>query len=58
MDQTPLPFEYLEGQTCNTIGDKTIWLQSTKSGWDKKQGTIQLTIFADGIPRVAPLIFF
>jgi len=58
MDQTPLPFEYLEGQTYNAIRDKTIWLQSTRSGWDKRQGTIQLTIFADGIPRVALLIFF
>ena len=28
------------------------------SGWDKHQGTIQLTVFADGIPRVKPLIFF
>jgi len=58
MDQTPLPFEYLEGQTYNKIGEKTIWAQSSQSGWDKRQGTIQLTVFADGIPRVKPLIFF
>ena len=58
MDQTPLPFEYLEGQTYNKIGKKTIWAQSSHSGWDKRQGTIQLTVFADGIPRVKPLIFF
>ena len=59
MDQTPLPFEYLEGQTYSTIGEKTIWVQSSsQSGWDKRQGTIQLTVFADGIPRVKPLIFF
>ena len=25
---------------------------------NKRQGTIQLTVFADGIPRVKPLIFF
>ena len=35
MDQTPLPFEYLEGQTYNKIGEKTIWAQSSQSGWDK-----------------------
>ncbi|RPA95487.1 hypothetical protein L873DRAFT_1792241 [Choiromyces venosus 120613-1] len=28
MDQTPLPFEYLEGQTYNNIGEQTIWVQS------------------------------
>lgn len=48
----------MEGETYNAIREKTIWLQSTRSGWDKRQGTIQLTIFADGIPRVAPLVFF
>jgi len=59
MDQTPLPFEYLEGQTYSPIGEKTIWAQSSsQSGWDKRQGTIQLTVFADSIPRVKPLIFF
>ena len=58
MDQTPVPFEYLVGKTYNLVGEKTVWLQSSKSGWDKRQGTIQLTVFADGIPRVLPLIFF
>jgi len=53
MDQTPLPFEYLSGHTYDQQGDKTIWVQgSRQSGWDKRQATIQLTIFADGIPRV------
>ena len=59
MDQTPLPFEYLEGQTYNPVGEKRIWIQSSStSGWDKRQGTIQLTVFADGVLRVQPLIFF
>jgi hypothetical protein len=58
MDQTPLPFEYLEGQTYSNKGDRTIWVQSSQSGWDKCQATLQLTVFADGIPRVQPLIFF
>ncbi|RPB01809.1 hypothetical protein L873DRAFT_1566635, partial [Choiromyces venosus 120613-1] len=58
MDQTPLPFEYLEGRTYNQKGEKTIWAQSSHSGWDKRQATIQLAVFADGIPRVKPLVFF
>jgi len=58
MDQTPIPYEFLEGKTYNLIGEKTVWFQSSKSGWDKRQGTLQLTIFADGVPCVKPLIFF
>jgi len=58
MDQTPVPYEYLDGQTYNLVGEKSVWLQSSKSGWDKRQGTIQLTVFEDGISRVKPLIFF
>lgn len=59
MDQTPILFEYLSGQTYNSTGEKTLWIKSSKqSGLDKRQATLQLTIFADGIPRVEPLIFF
>ena len=58
MDQTLLHFEYLAGQTYNSIGDRTIWVQGNQSGWDKRQGTVQLTVFADGIPHVKPLVFF
>lgn len=58
MDQTPLPFEYLSGRTYALKGDKTIWVKATKSGWDKRQATIMLTVFADGVPRVPPVIIF
>jgi len=59
MDQTPLTFEYLNGRSYNQQGEKTIWVQgSQQSGWEKRQATIQLTIFADAVPRVKPLIFF
>jgi len=59
MDQTPLPFEYLSGRRYHQQGDKTIGVQGSKqTGWDKRQATIQLTIFADGIPTVKPLVFF
>ena len=58
MDQTPLPWEYLEGRTYEFRGSKTVWVRSRKSGWGKRQATIQLTIFADGVARVKPLIIF
>ena len=58
MDQTPLPWEYLEGKTYEFKGSKTVWVRTRRSGWDKRQATIQLTIFADGINRVMPLIIF
>jgi len=50
MDQTPLPFKYLSGRTYNQQGEKTIWVQgSQQSGWEKRQATIQHTIFADAV---------
>jgi len=58
MDQTPLPFEYLEGQTYNNNGERMIWVQGSQSGWDKRQGTVQLTVCADAAARIKPLAFF
>lgn len=58
MDQTPLPFEYLSGRTYAIRGDKTVWAKARKSGWDKRQATIMLAVFADGICRIPPLIIF
>lgn len=58
VDETPLPFEYLSGRTYNLIGAKTIWVKETKSGWDKRQATLVLCIFADGYNRVPPMIIF
>lgn len=58
MDQTPLPFEYLSGRTYSLRGDKTIWAKATKSGWDKRQATLMLAVFADGICRIKPVIIF
>jgi hypothetical protein len=58
MDQTPIPFEFLTGQTYNTVGEDTVWIKYSKqNGLDKRQATLQLTVFADAVPRVQPLIF-
>ncbi|RPA92399.1 hypothetical protein L873DRAFT_1710114, partial [Choiromyces venosus 120613-1] len=41
MDEIPVPYEFIEGRTYNTKGEKTIWMQSSQScGWNKRQGTI------------------
>lgn len=48
MDQTPAPFEYLSGRTYESKGSHTVWAKAEKSGWDKRQATIQLTVLADG----------
>ena len=54
MDQAPLPFEYLCGKTYVCKGDMIVWAKSIRSGWDKRQATLVLTVFADGIPYVKP----
>jgi hypothetical protein len=48
MDQTPAPFEYLDGQTYCEKGAKTVQAKSTKSGWDKRQATLMITAAGDG----------
>ena len=58
MDQTSLPFVLDEGKTYNNKGEKEIWCATAPSGFDKRQCTVQLTIFADGKPHVRPTIIF
>lgn len=58
LDETPLPFEYLNGRTYDIVGSKTIWVKETRSGWDKRQASLVLCIFADGINRIPPMIIF
>lgn len=58
MDQTPLPFCFTDGSTYEERGNQTVWVRGAASGLDKRQCTVQLTIFADSKPRVKPLIIF
>jgi len=58
MDRTLVSYEYLGSRTYNIIGDKSLWQQYSKSAWDTRMGTIQLTIFADGIAPIQPLNVF
>jgi len=58
LDETPIPFEYLEGKTYDMKGEKTVWVKESRSGWDKRQASLVLCIFADGILRVPPMVIF
>ena len=58
MDQTPLPFSFASDGTYSEKGAKTVWVRGGASGMEKRQCTVQLTIFADGVPRVKPLLIF
>lgn len=58
VDETPLPWEYLIGRTYNLQGAKTVWSKSADSGTEKYQCTLFLCIFADGVPRVPPILIF
>jgi len=58
LDETRIPYEYLDGKTYNTTGEKTVWVKESRSGWDKRQACLVLCIFADGIARVPPIIIF
>jgi hypothetical protein len=58
MDQSPLTFEFLKGKTLEKKGSKTVRLKGAKSGWDKRQSTLQIAVFADGVMRMKPLLMF
>ena len=58
MDQTPLLFVHENGKTYADKGSIEVWCVSRSSGLDKRQCSVQLTTFADGAPRVRPLVIF
>ena len=58
MDQTPPPFVMDDDKTYNQSASKEIWCCSGSPGLEKRQCTVQLTIFADEVSRVRPLVIF
>jgi hypothetical protein len=48
----------LSGCTYDFKGAKTIWVKEQRSGWDRRQATLQVCVFADGIMRCKPLLIF
>ena len=58
MDQTPISFEFLDHRTYESKGSKTVWVKTARSGWDKRQATLQIVLHADGVLRCRPLLIF
>ena len=58
MDQTPLPFVLDGGKSYDKKDMKEAWTQNGQSGLDKRQATVQLTVFADEVDRVSPTAIF
>jgi hypothetical protein len=58
MDQTPTAFEFLSGCIYDFKGNKTIWIKEQRSGWDRRQATLQVCVYANGIQRCRPLLIF
>jgi hypothetical protein len=58
MDQTPISFEFLSSRTYDFKGVKTVWVKEQRSGWDRRQATLQVCVFADGIKRCQPLLIY
>jgi len=58
LDETPLPFKYLDSQTYADKGSHSVQVKASNSGWDKRQATLLLAVFGSGKPRVRPLILF
>lgn len=57
MDQTPLPFVMDDNKTYENVDANEFLIASVQSGFDKRQWTVQLTIFAEGIISSSLLIF-
>jgi hypothetical protein len=41
-----------------TKGSQTIWVKEQRSDWNKRQATLQLTLYADDKPYTKPFLMF
>jgi len=57
-DETPVPFEFLDGSSYDVRGNHTVAGKTDRSGWSKRQATIILYLFADGQWRLKPKLIF
>ena len=58
MDQTPFPLALDDNRIYDTVGAKEIWVRSGQSVLDKRQCTVQLTVFGGGVCRLRPTLIF
>jgi len=56
MDQTPLPFEFLQNRTFDAKGAPTVFIHTEHTSWTKRQATLMLTACADGEFRCKPIL--
>ena len=56
MDQTLLLFVRDDGKTNANKGSSEVWCVSESSGLEKRQCSVQLTIFADGVTPCPPSV--
>ena len=47
-----------DGKTYDKKGVKEVWAQSGQSSLEKRQATVQLTVFVDLVDRVGPTVIF
>jgi hypothetical protein len=58
LNETPLPFEFLNGYSYDFKGATNVAGRSERSGWDKRQAIIIFYIMADGSTPSKPVIIF
>lgn len=58
LDRTLLPFEFFSGHKYNINIVNSVEIKVTKSGYDKRQVTLILTIFTESIARIVHLLIF
>ena len=58
MDQTTMPFEIRTDSTYNTTAARTVWVKSLRTGLDKRQVKVQLTVHTHDIASTSPMIVF
>ena len=46
---------HFDRETYSDTGGKTVRVRGASSGLEKRQCTVQVTLFADGVPRVKPI---
>ena len=58
LEESPHPFEFLDGQTYTDKGSKSVQVKASHSGLNKRQASLLLAVFGSGKARVRPLIIF
>jgi hypothetical protein len=58
LDETPIPWEYLDGYTYDNKAVHTVAGKALQHGWAKRQATLILYTFADGVKRIKPKLIF